>query len=653
MIVATAGHIDHGKTLLVKALTGTDTDRLPQEKARGISIDLGFAYLPLAGGGLLAFVDVPGHERFVRNMLAGVCGVDRAMLVVAADDGVMPQTLEHLNILNLLGIHRGVVVITKIDRVPASRVNEVTAEVEALLVATLGSPWPVMPVCAPKQEGLLALREWLQRETLDVSRAAADSQLFRFAVDRVFVVAGSGTVATGTVFNGAVSLRDRVHASGTGSEQRVRGIQIHGAPAGSAVAGQRCAINIRGAGAQQLVRGDWLMDSALFQPSSRFDVRVSVLPSESRALKHWTPVHIHLGSAQLSGRLATRGGRSIEPGASAFAQLVLDKPLSALHGDRFILRDQSATRTVAGGIVLDPLADPLRRRDAIHEQRLAALEVEGTHDKLAALAQVSPHGVDLARFARSMNLSSHAIEALVADSDLVMLGQQARSALSTGSVEALMTAVVNTLSLSAAPEHGAGQAVERLRAVLCPALPEEPFLELLRRMADEERVQLRAGCLYLPGADAGTARYPQDDVVWPRVERALLEQRFTPMTPHHVALELDIDEKLLEGVLARRQRCGELVKVADRFYLRFTLIELAAIVRCIARQEPDGVFTAARFRDAIGGSRRAAIKILECFDSFGVTRRSGDARRVGRSLTTLFGSLPEAAECSTTLEICA
>lgn len=652
MIVATAGHIDHGKTLLVKALTSTDTDRLPEEKARGISIDLGFAYLSLPGAGLLAFVDVPGHERFVRNMLAGVCGVDRAMLVVAADDGVMLQTREHLNILHLLGIHRGLVVVTKIDRVSAARTSEVISEVDGLVAAALGMSWDVLPVCALTGEGMPQLREWLRREALEVSRAVTGSQRFRFAVDRVFVVAGSGVVTTGTVFNGSVSVRDRVMASGTGSELRVRGIQIHGAATENASAGQRCAININGADAQHLARGDWLIDDSLLRPSARFDVRVSVLPGESRTLKHWTPVHVHLGCAEVTGRVALRGGKGIEPGASSFAQLVLNKPVCALHADRFIMRDQSATRTIGGGIVLDPFAEPLRRRDAVHEQRLVALEVEGPGERLAALAQATPHGVDLRRFATSMNLSSPALEAVLAGTGVVVLGEQVRFALDAGRAEELMTAVVNTLTLSAARRHGTGQPGEQLRTVLCPALPADPFLQLLRHMAQDERIDLRAGVLHLPGAS--TALNPQDEVVWPCVEQMLLAQRFQPMTPHHIALELDVDEKLLAGVLVRRQRSGELVKVADRFYLRHTLAELAEIVQDIAKMQPEGVFTAAQFRDAIGGSRRAAIKILECFDTFGVTRRSADSRRVGRSLTTLFGSVVETAGRPTAnLEMCA
>ena len=650
MIFTTAGHIDHGKTLLVKVLTGTDTDRLPQEKARGISIDIGFAYLTIPGVGLLAFVDVPGHERFVRNMLAGVSGADRAILVVAADDGVMPQTREHLNILNLLGIHRGVVVITKIDRVPEDRVGIVTSEVSSLVIATLGLPWPVIPVCAPTGEGLLHLRDWLQNEALNVSQVVPDSQRFRFSVDRVFTVAGIGTVATGTVFNGVVSLRERVVASGTGNEQRIRGIQIHGVAVERAIVGQRCAINISGADAQQIARGDWLLDSALFHPSARLDVRVAVLSDEHCALKHWTPIHVHLGTTEVTGRIALRGGKSIEPGTSAFAQLALDKPICALHADRFILRDQSATRTIAGGKVIDPFADPLRRRDSIHEQRLAALELEDLPSKLSALAKVSPQGVDLLQLSTSLNLSSLAMEILAENCSLAMLGQQTRFAFDAGRARDLMTAVVNALSLSAVNRKGLGQPVELLRSSLCPAMPAEPFLGLLRQMADQDRVELRAGLLYLPGARP--TLNPQDEVLWQIIEHTLLKQCFNPMTPHHIALELGIEEKLLCEVLARRQRSGELVKVADRFYLRATLCDLALIAKEVARQQPDGLFTSAQFRDASSGSRRAAIKVLEFFDTFGVTRRSGDMRQIGRSFTTLLASKPVIEESSTSLEKC-
>src|SRR4051812_31858492 len=262
MIVATAGHIDHGKTLLVKTLTGVDTDRLPEEKARGISIDLGFAYLPVDGGGLIGFVDVPGHERFIRNMLAGVCGIDFAVLVVAADDGVMPQTIEHLHILDLLHIKRGAAVITKSDRVDAARLSEVESQVQALLAPTQLKDARVLAVSAVTGAGIDELKAILVAEATGASRRARAGEYFRYAVDRTFSVSGSGTVVTGTVFNGSVKTGDRLVISPAGLEVRVRGIQIQGKAAERAAAGERCALNLTGADLASVHRGDWVLAPA-------------------------------------------------------------------------------------------------------------------------------------------------------------------------------------------------------------------------------------------------------------------------------------------------------------------------------------------------------------------------------------------------------
>ncbi|HEY0338227.1 MAG TPA: selenocysteine-specific translation elongation factor, partial [Burkholderiales bacterium] len=259
MIVATAGHIDHGKTLLVKTLTGVDTDRLPEEKARGISIDLGFAYLPLPDGKLIGFVDVPGHERFVRNMLAGVGGIDFALLVVAADDGVMPQTIEHLHILDLLHVKRAAAVITKSDRVEDSRVREVQQQVAALLQSTALAGAPVSAVSAVTGLGMDALRALLDAEAARPSTRDSQGQYFRYAIDRAFTVAGSGTIVTGTVFSGSVKSGDRLTVSPAGLDVRVRGIQIHGKPAERASAGERCALNLTGAELDSVRRGDWVL----------------------------------------------------------------------------------------------------------------------------------------------------------------------------------------------------------------------------------------------------------------------------------------------------------------------------------------------------------------------------------------------------------
>ncbi len=336
MIVATAGHVDHGKTTLVKALTGTDTDRLAEEKRRGMSIDLGFAYADFGSASPIGFVDVPGHERFVRNMLAGVAAVDFALLVVAADDGPMPQTREHLAILDLLGIAQGAVAITKIDRVSAERLAEVRAEVTALLATSALRGAPMFPIAAPSGEGLTALREHLM--AADRAWTGRSSQgNFRLAVDRCFTIDGAGLVVTGAVFSGTAHLGDHLLISPQGTPVRVRSIHAQNQTAVLASAGQRCALNLVGADLKrhEVHRGDWMVAPMAHAPTARLDVRLGVLGSESRALAHWTPVHLHIGASALSARVATLGDRSIGPGSTGLAQLVLDQPIQRRAGRSF------------------------------------------------------------------------------------------------------------------------------------------------------------------------------------------------------------------------------------------------------------------------------------------------------------------------------
>ena len=304
MIVATAGHVDHGKTALVRALTGVDTDGLPEEKRRGISIDLGFAYWKPAADALVGFVDVPGHERFVRNMLAGVCGIDAVLLVVAADDGVMPQTVEHLQIIELLAVERGIAVINKIDRVPAERVAEVTANLRALLASTRVAGVEILPVSAKTGAGLEKLRAALAALARKTGRRAREERPFRFAVDRAFSIAGAGTVVTGTAFSGSAAPGDKLMLTPSGIPVRVRGMQKDGKTATAAAGGERCAINLADVDLARASRGDWLVAKALHAPTQRMDVRLSVLRSEARALAHWTPVHLHHGAGDVTARVA-------------------------------------------------------------------------------------------------------------------------------------------------------------------------------------------------------------------------------------------------------------------------------------------------------------------------------------------------------------
>ena len=362
MIIATAGHIDHGKTALVQALTGVDTDRLPEEKKRGMSIDLGFAYYTSPGGQVLGFVDVPGHERFIRNMLAGVTGIDCAMLIVAADDGPMPQTAEHLAILDLLNVSDGVIALTKIDRVEEARVEEVKREIEVLVGGSCLEGGEIRPVSAIEGIGIEHLREHLEMMTDLLGERKLGGQ-FRMAIDRCFSIQGTVLVVTGAVFSGKVCLGDHLTLSPEGMDVRVRGIHAQNKESENGIAGQRCAVNISGPELKgfEFHRGGWLVASGIHAPVSRFDGRLKVLKSESRPLHHWTPVHVHLGTAEVPGRVALLGQRSIPPGGDGLVQIVLDRHIGVLKQDGFILRDQSAQRTIAGGEVIDPFS-PARGR---------------------------------------------------------------------------------------------------------------------------------------------------------------------------------------------------------------------------------------------------------------------------------------------------
>ncbi|MGQ0524585.1 MAG: selenocysteine-specific translation elongation factor [Betaproteobacteria bacterium] len=638
MIVATAGHIDHGKTLLVKRLTGVDTDRLPEEKARGISIDLGFAYLPVPGGGTIGFVDVPGHERFIRNMLAGVCGIDFALLVIAADDGIMPQTIEHLNILDLLNVERGAAVITKTDRVDEARVKDVTDAVKAFLATTRLAAAPVLPVSALTGAGIEPLQRLLEKEAAALNVRRAIGQRFRLAIDRAFTIAGSGTVVTGTVFNGAVKTGDKLVLSPAGLPVRVRGIQRGGAAASEANAGQRCALNLTGVELDKVHRGDWVLDEALHQATQRIDARVSVLGAESHGLNHWTPVHLHLGTADVLARVGIRRGEAIAPGASAIAQLILERPISALHGDRFILRDQSGSRTLGGGIVLDPFARAGRVRSSVRLATLAALEKGSPAATLAALTSVSPGGIDLARYERTFNLTSERAAALYAEAGIIALGKDNRLGVTRALHSDLRAKIPAELgAFHRRTPQALGKDIEALRAELAPDLPADAFAALLRELADERKVEVSGSLARLPGHNATSN--PEDDRLWQTLRPALEAGGFAVPPLRELSANLRLKEPVVKDFLHRKARGGEVMKVtADRFYPRTTLATLAAIATATAGKQANGMFTAAQFRDATGIGRTLAIEILEFLDTLGITQRVGDARKMRKDFVPILGA---------------
>lgn len=643
MIVATAGHIDHGKTTLIGALTGVDTDRLPEEKARGISIDLGFAYWhPPGGEASIGFVDVPGHERFVRNMLAGVCGIDFVLLVVAADDGVMPQTIEHLHILDLLAVQRGIAVITKADRVSPQRVAEVSAAVETLLHSTGLVDMEVLAVSAHSGEGMDHLREKLATAARLQARRRTKGHGLRFAIDRVFSVSGSGTVVTGTVFDGAVATGDRLHLSPRGVEVRVRGVQKDGKPADRAMAGERCALNLAGIELNDAKRGDWVLFPALHAPTQRIDTWLTLLASEARTLKHWTPVHLHHGALDVTARVSIPRGGELAPGASAVVQLVLDRPMAALHGDRFIIRDQSALRTIGGGRVLDPHAPKRNRSSVVRSAQLAALESDVPAQALDRLLACTPSGVDLTWFSRIYNLDESGLAAITPRTPMTVLGRTPPLAFARASIQSCMDAVYATLAafLKAHPQ-ALGMEVLALRRECGPHLGAESFALVLRLMAEEGRLELAGSTVRLPRHVA--TDNPVDRKTWARVQPLLEAADFEGLVLAELASTAGLREPALRDFLHRKAKTGEVVCVTpDRFYLCGTLSRFAAIATAVAQGIEDGKFSAAQVRDQTDIGRTRAIQLLECFDRLGITQRIGDLRAIRRDFTPILGPPPPA-----------
>ena len=634
MIVATAGHVDHGKTLLVKTLTGVDTDRLPEEKARGMSIELGYAFLDLGDGAPTGFIDVPGHERFIRTMVAGVAGTDVVLFVVAADDGPMPQTAEHLAILDLLGVEHGIVALTKCDRVDPARIADVAADIRDLLAGSALDACPIVPVSALDGTGIERLRAALLelKRTLPPRTASGN---FRLAVDRSFVLKGVGRIVTGTVFSGRIEVGDTLYVVPDGGELRVRGIHTQNEVATSAASGMRCALNVTGTarGDGEVMRGDWIVAAGAAFAARRIDAEVRVLASERAALRSRTPVHIHIGASHALGRVLPLDGNAIEPDGRALVQLQLEQPLHAVRGDRLVLRDQSARRTIGGGIVVDPLPDGARRR---REQRLAIVESmcePRLEDALAALLAASPDGVDLARCAQAWNLTDLEASTLWSRVSMSSFGAApALTAIDPDRWRLLLGATTDALAQlhQAAPERQ-GHARAELRAALGEqglGVPAALFRAVLDA-AIAQGLVVREDALYrLPTHQA--ARDPADERMWVRL-RPLFDvpDRDVPVVSDLVTA-LQISTPLIEAFLLKFSRQGLLVRVSAKRYFLPSMIERLGTLAVNLAQERGGRFTAAEFRDRSGLGRNAVIEILEHFDRLGLTRREGDRRLVLR-----------------------
>lgn len=635
MIVGTAGHIDHGKTSLVRKLTGVETDRLKEEKARGISIDLGFAYWPRPNGETIGFVDVPGHEGLVHNMLAGATGIDFVILVVAADDGVMPQTREHLAIMDLLGLEQGVVALTKCDLVDPERRGVVAREVEQALAGTALTGADVIPVSAVTGEGLLALAARLDA----VSSKRTGKGLFRLSVDRCFTLQGLGTAVTGTVLSGAVRIGDRVLVSPAGLEARVRSINAHNAPVDIGAAGQRCALVLTGPqiSKETVRRGDFVVDPALHAPTARIDASLRVLNSEPRPIGQWFPVKVHHAAAEIPGRIVVLRDTPIHPGETDYVQLVLERPLAAAAGDRFVVRDTSSSRTIGGGVLVDLRAPERRRRTPERRAQLDALALTDPAEALSRLLAESNSWIDLDAFYRDRAIAAEDDARIAAGLGLVIIpASGARIAMLPRVWNEFRARIGATLdAYHAGHPDKAGIGLEQLRRGDKPMLPAPVFIAAMRKLAEAGEVSLDRTWVRRPGHQVRFSE--EEERIWALLRPYLAVEPYRPPRVRDLANALSVNEAAVRRLMHMAAKRGDVEEVAhDHFFLRAVVQDMAEIAIDVAAHAPEGRFTAADFRDRLNNGRKVAIQILEFFDRHGFTIRRQDLRRINPARIEFF-----------------
>ncbi len=625
MIVGTAGHIDHGKTTLVRALTGVDTDRLKEEKARGISIELGYAYAPLGNGNVLGFIDVPGHEKLVHTMAAGACGIDFALLVIAADDGVMPQTREHLAILQLLGVRHGVIALTKVDRVEAARLAQVRAEIAAWLAPASLADAAVFETNASVagDKGVAQLDAYL-RERATHWQSRRDDGLFRLAVDRVFTLTGQGTIVTGTVFAGRVQTGDTLLLAPAAEPVRIRSIHAQNRASETGHAGQRCALNLTGVDKDRIARGDWIVDARLAQPATRLDVELQLLADADITLQHWSPLHVHLGTTHRVANVALLEGDALAAGERARVQLVFDSPLHAMPGDRFIARNAQASRTVGGGRVLDPFGPARRRRTPERRAWLDALCAWLDESRVDALIAQAPHGLERSAL---MRLTGYDAATLALPDDVVVIAPQGRAEDATlltrehwASLAARIVEVLSDFHARMPDEQGPDAA--RLRRMAAPLASDTVWRAAVDALVEQGRLARSGPWLHLPSHTV--ALDAQEEHLAARLMPLIAQGRYDPPWVRDLARETQQPEEKVRALLRKLARLGRLYQIVrDLFYDRDAVHELARLIAHTAGSEGAGVGAAA-FRDASGLGRKRAIQILEFFDRVGYTRFQRD-----------------------------
>ena len=645
VIVGTAGHIDHGKSALVLALTGTDPDRWEEEKRRGITIDLGFAHLDLGDDLRIGFIDVPGHERFVRNMLAGVGGIDLVMLIVAGDESIKPQTREHFDICKLLGIRRGLIVITKSDLVEPEVLDLVRLEVQEFVAGSFLEAAPIVAVSARTGNGLRGLKSELRRISLEAPPKPTDLP-FRLPIDRSFVMKGFGAVVTGTLITGTVEKETEVEIFPLGKRARVRGIEVYNAPADRATAGQRTAINLAGMEARQITRGMVLAAPGLFQPTTSLDCALSLLPGV-RPLKHYARVHFHCGTAEMLAQVVLLEGKEMAPGAAGYVQLRLSEPGLFVPGDRFIIRQFSPVTTLGGGGVLDNAPPRHRPGDSTtidslwlleHGEPEARLELlvrragESTPASLAAKTGWNP--TDVIRVAKSLEAQKH----------LFVLGQPPALLVHSEHYQRLTKLLLAALAdFHAANPLAGGLPKEELRAKLndtggtapaskpvtdrvrsAPYAPSASLLNtLLTSLAAQGKVGLQGEEVRLGGHTIQLTA--EEMVARDHIAAAFEKAGLAVPSPHEVLTDLRLDRPRAEKLLKMLVKENVLLKVTEEMIVHRSALRKLRDTLAL-RKSRNNRLSVPDFKDLTGLSRKYAIPLLEYLDRERVTRREGENR---------------------------
>jgi len=647
LIVASAGHVDHGKTSLVSHITGVDTDTLAEEKARGLSINLGFAYYHFSRNTetgkqahSIGFVDVPGHTDFINNMLAGVSAVEAALLVIAADDGIMPQTREHLAILDLLGIKQGLIAITKIDKVDAHQLATVTADVDNLLAGTSLHDVPIVPVSNANQQGIPEVIEHLQSLAQDDQAPSNPDphSHFRYQIDRSFTVKGMGTVVTGTVRSGHVSIGSNLLHSATNETTKLRGLRLDQDEVTEAAKGQRVAANITIAYGQ-ISRGDWLMDAAICHPVFRFDARLRLLEPHQIHSRADTEYHLFLGASHHVVQI-----RKLADDSQPWYQIASSQPVFAHYGDQFVLRDPASQHTIGGGHVVDIFVPRRRRASPQRLAQLAALDQDNL-SALQTLLETETTGINLAEFAIGRNCTDANLDAL--------LSQLAENSFLSLTVNNMAKPLLlrkqyydqhcNSIKDSLARYH---QSNSNQQGISEPALSKTVkftgshllFHSLLKNLTETGAIKRSGTLLHLPEHKARLSA--EESAFLEKVRPLLQEAGFVAPRTRELVEMTGIGLKPLDNILKQTAKAGNLIRVADnRYYLPETIMQLAEFTEQLAQQsELDEGFSVIQFRDTANTiGRNLCIEILEYFDKVGFTRRDGNSRFIRTDKENIFG----------------